>query len=389
MSLLLRGLGPARPALRLGGNRSPNSSACFSSSSNSDGEKTDTPTLVTINTVINSVLHSLNTDPTLSPPASSTPYTALDTMVTPSTNADFGDYQVNAAMKLAKSLKMKPRDVAASLVASLCLHPSIASSFETPEIAGPGFINLTLKPSTLSTSLTSMASSPTLAVPSSPSPLKTVVDFSSPNIAKEMHVGHLRSTIIGDSLSNVLTFLGHDVVRLNHVGDWGTQFGMLVEHLNDSGASAETADVGDLVEFYKAAKRRFDSDPDFKTRSRETVVRLQRGDADEIAKWKSLCEASRGEYGKIYERLGIEGLEERGESFYNSMLPGVVSDLEDSGLAEISDGATCVFLDGWKNKEGDRLPLLVRKTDGGYNYATTDLAAVRQRVEVERAERVL
>ena len=230
---------------------------------------------------------------------------------------------------------------------------------------------------------------------------KIVVDFSSPNIAKEMHVGHLRSTIIGDTLSNLLTFAGHDVLRLNHVGDWGTQFGMLVEHLRDefpealSIETSQNVDLGDLVMLYKAAKQRFDKDEDFKVRSREGVVKLQAGDPETLAAWESLCAASRVEYQKIYDLLNIVGLNERGESFYNPYLRGVIEDLESQGLAVESEGATAVFLDGYTNRDGSPLPMLVRKSDGGFNYATTDLAAIRHRVQMdaedggENADRVL
>jgi len=221
---------------------------------------------------------------------------------------------------------------------------------------------------------------------------KIVVDFSSPNIAKEMHVGHLRSTIIGDTLSNLLTFAGHDVLRLNHVGDWGTQFGMLVEHLRDefpAALSTETSknvDLGDLVTLYKAAKKRFDVDEEFKTRSREGVVKLQAGDEEALAAWESLCAASRVEYQKIYDTLNIAGLNERGESFYNPYLAGVIEDLEGQGLAVQSEGATVVFLDGYVGRDGSPLPMLVRKSDGGFNYATTDMAAIRHRVQLDAEE---
>jgi arginyl-tRNA synthetase len=225
---------------------------------------------------------------------------------------------------------------------------------EEPEIAGPGFINLRFKPKYLTYVVEKMASDPTgrLGLPKVPTPQKIIIDYSSPNIAKEMHVGHLRSTIIGDTLSNLLEFIGHDVVRLNHVGDWGTQFGMLVEHLRDeypAALSIETSkdvDLGDLVQLYKAAKKRFDVDEDFKTRSREGVVKLQAGNDEEIAAWKALCASSRVEYQKIYDMLGIKGLQERGESFYNPYLNDVVTDLETQGLAVESDGATAVFLNG-------------------------------------------
>ncbi|KAL3924570.1 MAG: hypothetical protein SGILL_000967 [Bacillariaceae sp.] len=317
------------------------------------------------------------------------PFTIADTMVTLATRADFGDYQVNAAMGLAKSLGMNPRECASKIVDAI--KPKIEDCMEEPEIAGPGFINLRFKPDYLTAVVENMASDPTgrLGLPKVSKPQRIIIDFSSPNIAKEMHVGHLRSTIIGDTLSNMLEFSGHDVVRLNHVGDWGTQFGMLVEHLRDEypeALSLETSkdvDLGDLVELYKAAKKRFDVDDDFKSRAREGVVKLQAGNDEEIAAWKALCAASRVEYQKIYDMLGIKGLQERGESFYNPYLNDVVENLEGQGLAVKSEGATAVFLEGYTNRDGTPLPMLIRKSDGGFNYATTDLAAIRQRVEME------
>ena len=328
------------------------------------------------------------------------PFTLADTAVTSATKPEFGDYQCNAALSLAKSLGLPPRSVAESISASL--GPKLAGVFDDVEIAGPGFVNLRFTDGYLSSAAGLMdADKDRLGVPPATDPDRVVVDYSSPNIAKEMHVGHLRSTIIGDTLSNLLEFKGHDVLRLNHVGDWGTQFGMLVEHLRDEYPAAldpETSgdvDLGDLVALYKAAKRRFDADDDFKVRSREGVVRLQAGDAQARSAWESLCAASREEYQKIYDALSIRGLNERGESFYNPYLSDVVSDLEEMGLAVESEGATAVFLEGYANRDGSPLPMLVRKSDGGYNYATTDLAAIRQRVQMakedggEGADRVL
>lgn len=274
---------------------------------------------------------------------------------------------------------------------------------EEPEIAGPGFINLKFKEDYLESAASAMAkdSNGRLGVPLTARKQKIVVDYSSPNIAKEMHVGHLRSTIIGDTLCNVLEFSGHDVVRLNHIGDWGTQFGMLVEHLRDEFPAAlnkdtsQDVELGDLVMLYKAAKKRFDADEDFKMRAREGVVKLQAGNAEELAAWESLCAASRVEYQKIYDQLNIKGLHERGESFYNPYLQDVVKNLEEQGLAVESEGAKVVFLDGYENRDGTKLPLLVQKSDGGFNYATTDLAAIRHRVLMakedggEQADRVL
>mmetsp|Transcript_18502 Transcript_18502/g.45826 ORF Transcript_18502/g.45826 Transcript_18502/m.45826 type:complete len:734 (+) Transcript_18502:141-2342(+) len=324
--------------------------------------------------------------------AAAKPFSMSDTMVTLATKAEFGDYQVNAAMGLAKNVGMNPRECASKIVEKIM--PKIEDCMEEPEIAGPGFINLRFKKNYLTAAAQAMAedASGRLAQPKSANPQKIVVDFSSPNIAKEMHVGHLRSTIIGDTLSNLLEFEGHEVVRLNHVGDWGTQFGMLVEHLRDeypAALSIETSkdvNLGNLVELYKAAKKRFDVDEDFKTRAREGVVKLQAGNEEELAAWKALCAASRVEYQKIYDMLNIKGLTERGESFYNPYLNDVVKNLEEQGLAVESEGATAVFLDGYANKDGSPLPMLVRKSDGGFNYATTDLAAIRQRVEMEEGE---
>jgi len=329
------------------------------------------------------------------------PFGFLEAMVTPATRPEFGDYQINAAMGLAKAVGMNPRECASTIIEGLL--PKLGDIMEEPEIAGPGFINLKFKEKYLESAVTTMAkdSNGRLGVPLTPQKQKIVVDFSSPNIAKEMHVGHLRSTIIGDTLCNILEFAGHDVVRLNHVGDWGTQFGMLVEHLRDEFPAAlkketsQDVDLGDLVLLYKAAKKRFDDDKDFKTRAREGVVKLQAGNEEELAAWESLCAASREEYQKIYDALNIKGLEERGESFYNPFLQNVIKDLEEKGLAVESEGAKVVFLEGYQNRDGTSLPLLVQKSDGGFNYATTDLAAIRHRAQMsleeggEKADRVL
>lgn len=241
--------------------------------------------------------------------ANAKPFGLMDAMVTPATKPEFGDYQCNAAMSLSKSAGLNPRDCASKIVDGLKSIPSFDSIMEEPEIAGPGFINLRFKDEYLADAAKKMAQDSQeggrLAVPKTASKQKIIVDFSSPNIAKEMHVGHLRSTIIGDTLSNLLTFAGHDVLRLNHVGDWGTQFGMLVEHLRDEFPEAldketsKNVDLGDLVTLYKAAKKRFDDDAEFKVRAREGVVKLQAGDKEALAAWESLCAASRVEYQKV------------------------------------------------------------------------------------------
>lgn len=311
-----------------------------------------------------------------------------DPMLVPASNPKFGDYQANVALSLAKQWGKPPREVASAIVAAL----AIEDFCESPTIAGPGFINLTLKADYLLGQLRSSQGSDRLGIDPVAQPQRILVDFSSPNIAKEMHVGHLRSTIIGDVLARVLEFLGHDVLRLNHVGDWGTQFGMLITHLREVAPEALTnanaIDLGDLVAFYQKAKKRFDEDEDFKERSRQEVVRLQGGDPDSRRAWQLLCDQSRREFQKIYDLLDIQ-LTERGESFYNPLLSEVVSALETAGLLVEDAGARCVFLDGFVNKDGNPLPLIVQKSDGGYNYATTDLAAIRYRTTQDRADRII
>ncbi|GGA05551.1 arginine--tRNA ligase [Okeania sp. KiyG1] len=311
-----------------------------------------------------------------------------DPMVVPASNPKFGDYQCNVAMSLAKKLKNKPRAIATQIIEKL----DITDICKPPEIAGPGFINITLKPEYIEVHLQQIIKDERLNISPTKNPQRVVIDFSSPNIAKEMHVGHLRSTIIGDSLARVLEFQGHDVLRLNHVGDWGTQFGMLITYLREAFPealkTADVLDIGDLVAFYRQAKKRFDEDEDFKEKSREEVVNLQAGAEDSRYAWQLLCNQSRREFQVIYDLLDIE-LNERGESFYNSMLSGVVEELNKLSLLEENNGAQCVFLEGFTNKEGERLPLIVQKSDGGYNYATTDLAALCHRIEKEGAKRLI
>lgn len=315
-------------------------------------------------------------------------WAGTDPILVPTKDPKFGDYQANVAMSLAKPLKQKPRDIAQAIVENL----DVSDCCQSPEIAGPGFINLTLKTEYLVSQLHNLLKSERLGIPPAKQPQKVIVDFSSPNIAKEMHVGHLRSTIIGDAIARVLEFVGHDVLRLNHVGDWGTQFGMLITHLRDvcpqALTSPEAVDIGDLVAFYKEAKQRFDEDTDFQLRSRQAVVELQSGDEEANQAWQILCEQSRKAFQDIYNRLDIK-LQERGESFYNPLLADVVEDLEQAELLVEDQGAMCVFLDGFTNKEGDPLPLIIKKSDGGYNYATTDLAAIRYRIQQDGAERII
>ncbi|MGD1941162.1 MAG: arginine--tRNA ligase [Leptolyngbyaceae cyanobacterium] len=311
-----------------------------------------------------------------------------DPVLVPASNPKFGDYQANVAMALAKRLQNKPRVIAEQIVT----HLDVADICEPPEIAGPGFINLRLTTAYLEAQLKDIAPDARLGVAQVQQPQKVIVDFSSPNIAKEMHVGHLRSTIIGDSLARVLEFTGHDVLRLTHVGDWGAQFGMLITHLRavcpEALTSAAAVDIGDLVMFYKQAKQRFDTDEEFKERSRQAVVELQSGEPAAIAAWQLLCDQSRQAFQKIYDRLDIRIIE-RGESFYNPLLSDVVAALRDQGLLVEDQGAQVVFLDGFTNKAGEPQPLIIQKSNGGFNYANTDLAAIRHRPQQEQAQRIL
>jgi arginyl-tRNA synthetase len=291
-------------------------------------------------------------------------------------------------MSLAKKVGKPPRSIAESIVQ----HLDLADICEPPTIAGPGFINLTLKPAYLEAQLNAISKDDRLGVATTKHPLRAIVDFSSPNIAKEMHVGHLRSTIIGDCIARILEFRGQDVLRLNHVGDWGTQFGMLIAYLREKYPQALTTrdalDLGDLVEFYRQAKKRFDEDAAFQETARLEVVKLQSGVEESRFAWNLLCEQSRQEFQQIYQLLDVR-LDERGESFYNPLLPAVVEDLNKLGLLVEDAGAQCVFLEGFTNKAGEPLPLIVQKSDGGYNYATTDLAALRYRIQQDEAKRII
>ena len=297
------------------------------------------------------------------------------------------DFQADVALSLGRKLGRPPREVAQELVANV----DLSDIAEKVDIAGPGFVNITLSASWLATAVETAAADARLGV-AAQTPETVVVDYSSPNVAKEMHVGHIRSTLIGDSIGRVLEYLGHRVIRQNHIGDWGTPFGMLIEHLLDSSAGqTETLSIRDLDAFYREARTKFDSDPAFADRSRRRVVLLQGGDEKTLELWRQLVELSTSYFGKIYEQLGVKltKADVCGESFYNPMLPGVVEDLRAKGLLEESDGADCVFPPGFSTKEGKPLPLIVRKNDGGYGYAATDLAAIRHRTGTLGATRIL
>jgi len=297
--------------------------------------------------------------------------------------SDHADYQSDVALALARPLKRSPRDVAAALVGHLATDDLVAEAV----VSGPGFINLTIRADHLGQGLDRM-----LATEERPSSRETVVvDYSAPNVAKEMHVGHLRSTIIGDAIARLLEFEGDRVIRQNHVGDWGTPFGMLIEHLLDERATGHEAGVRELVAFYQAARAKFDADPAFAERARRRVVLLQGGDADTLALWHRLIDVSVAHFSELYERLGVTLRPEdvAGESRYNTDLPDVVAELRRAGLARESERALCVFPPGFTTREGEPLPLIVRKQDGGFTYATTDLAALRYRVRTLGARRVI
>ena len=318
----------------------------------------------------------------------------LDPALGPASKPEFGDFQANGALALAKPLKQAPRAIATAIVEQLQADAAFTALCLEPQIAGPGFINLTIRPEVLAAEVRQRIGDPRLGVAAVEGQGPVIVDFSSPNIAKEMHVGHLRSTIIGDSLARVLEFRGHPVLRLNHVGDWGTQFGMLITHLKQVAPealdTADAVDLGDLVAFYREAKKRFDDDEAFQSTSRDEVVKLQGGDPVSLKAWGLLCDQSRREFQKIYDRLDIR-LSERGESFYNPFLPAVIDGLKAAELLVTDDGAQCVFLEGVQGKDGKPLPVIVQKSDGGFNYATTDLAAIRYRLsgDGDGAERVI
>ncbi|WP_437763924.1 arginine--tRNA ligase [Sorangium sp. So ce281] len=313
-------------------------------------------------------------------------HAAVDPSLRRSTHAD---YQANAAMALGKRLGRPPREVAAAIVAALELD----GICRKVEIAGPGFVNLTLEDAYLTRELAETAGGGRLGIAPAAEPETVIVDYSGPNAAKEMHVGHLRSTIIGDALARVLEALGHRVIRQNHLGDWGTPFGMLIEHMLDLGeaAASQELSVGDLDAFYRQARAKFDGDPAFAERSRRRVVRLQGGDEQTLALWRQLVRESTRYFESVYRRLGVTltDADFAGESFYNPMLPDVIEELGRKGLARESEGALCVFPAGFTGKGGEPLPLIVRKQDGGYGYATTDLAAIRHRLTTVGARRIV
>jgi len=303
--------------------------------------------------------------------------------------AKFGDYQANGIMGVAKQLKTNPRELGEKVIAEL----DLSGLADKVELAGPGFINIFISPQYLTGQMNTLRTAEHLVEPL-PERQNVVVDYSSPNLAKEMHVGHLRGTIIGDALARIFEYLGQKVIRQNHFGDWGTQFGMLITQMQDMEQLDENQlknELADLESFYRTAKERFDSDPEFAKTSRDNVVKLQAGDSTCLSLWKTFIKISVEHCQALYEKLGITlSLDDiKAESFYNEKLAGIISQLDEAGLLTESDGARCVFLDEFKNKDGESLPTIVQKSDGGYLYATTDLAAIQYRSQDLQASRVL
>ncbi|WGB09800.1 arginine--tRNA ligase [Escherichia coli] len=304
-----------------------------------------------------------------------------------SAKVQFGDYQANGMMAVAKKLGMAPRQLAEQVLTHLDLN-GIASKVE---IAGPGFINIFLDPAFLAEHVQQALASDRLGV-ATPEKQTIVVDYSAPNVAKEMHVGHLRSTIIGDAAVRTLEFLGHKVIRANHVGDWGTQFGMLIAWLEkQQQENAGEMELADLEGFYRDAKKHYDEDEEFAERARNYVVKLQSGDEYFREMWRKLVDITMTQNQITYDRLNVTLTRDdvMGESLYNPMLPGIVADLKAKGLAVESEGATVVFLDEFKNKEGEPMGVIIQKKDGGYLYTTTDIACAKYRYETLHADRVL
>jgi arginyl-tRNA synthetase len=305
----------------------------------------------------------------------------VDPELRPATKPQFGHYQSNVALRLANAEGAKPRDVAQRIVSEV----ELGDLCEPLEIAGPGFINFRIKASVLAEVVSSILTDEDAGVNVATDPQTVVIDYSAPNVAKQMHVGHLRSTIIGDCFRRVLTAQGHTVIAANHIGDWGTQFGMLVEYILDGGVDVSALTLTEAADLYRQANARFKDDAEFAERARLRVVALQSGDPTTRAIWQQLIDVSKAGFNEAYRRLGVLLTDDdlMGESRYNDLLPAVVSDLESSGIAVIDDGALCVFL------ADDEAPLIVRKSDGGFGYSATDLAAVRYRVNVLHANRII
>jgi arginyl-tRNA synthetase len=313
-------------------------------------------------------------------------YADADPVIRPSA---FADYQANVALPLAKRLGRAPRDVAAEIAR----HLDLEDVCREVDVSGPGFINFTLRDEWIARQAAGLLEDRRLGVPVADPAQNVVVDYSSPNVSKEMHVGHLRTTVVGDAIVRILGYLGHDVIRANHLGDWGTQFGLLIEHLLDVGedTARQQLSAGEINAFYQAARVKFDRDPAFADRSRNKVVLLQRGDKETLRLWRVLVDDSKQYYNTIYRRLGITLTDDdlAPESFYNSMLASVCDELQRDGIAVISNGALCAFPPGFTGRDGEPLPMILRKSDGGYGYDTTDLAAIWYRIRDLKADRLI
>ena len=314
-----------------------------------------------------------------------------DPNVITASKPEFGDYQSNGVMSVAKKIGSKPRELANLVVEAIAAQSN--PLIERLEVAGPGFINIHLSDAALIQRANEIEGDLGKLIPQADAPKKIVVDYSSPNLAKEMHVGHLRGTIIGDCLARVLEKQGHEIIRQNHVGDWGTQFGMLISYMRELGEAQGSlpTQLADLESFYRAAKQRFDEDPEFANIARSSVVKLQGGDEEHLTAWQLFIDESLKHCQAVYDKLNVtlSRKDLKAESFYNKELEGVVKKLEDAALLSVSDGARCVFLPEFTGKDGEPLPVIIQKTDGGYLYATTDLAAVAYRSFTLQADRSL
>ena len=305
--------------------------------------------------------------------------------------SDFADFQADSVMSLARWKGLNPRELATRIVSNLD-RGTVLGDFQ---VAGPGFINFTVRDEAILAQLYARRSDARLGCGTSATPLTIVVDYSQPNIAKEMHVGHLRSTIIGDALARLLGFRGHHVVRQNHVGDWGTQFGMLIQHVIENGRQRSqdygSTDISALNELYQEARKRFDADDEFAERARNRVVLLQSGDDTTLRAWREIVNQSKRYFNEVYEKLDVslDDGDVVGESFYNSMLSDVASDMESRGIAQRSNGALCVFFEDIRGPDNSQIPLIVQKADGGFGYAAADLAAIRYRVRQLAANKIL
>jgi arginyl-tRNA synthetase len=316
-------------------------------------------------------------------------YADADPLIRPS---QFADYQSNVALPLAKATGQPPRELAVAVAARLS-DDSGAGPVAAAQMSGPGFINITLRDSWLARAAAGQLADLRLGVALAEPAQRVVVDYSGPNVAKELHAGHLRPTVVGDSIVRVLEHLGHTVIRAAHLGDWGTQFGMLIEHALDIGerATGEQLATGQFTAFYQSARAKFDAEPSFADRSRQRVVELQAGDEQTLRLWQTLVSDSLEYLREVYARLGITLTEADmdPESFYNPMLAGICTELQDKGIAVISDGALCAFPPGFAGRDGRPVPLMLRKSDGGYGYASTDVAAIRYRLLDLHADRII